>query len=174
MLNRDPSGPLWAVCAYFNPLRWRRRLANFQEVRRRLSVPLLAVELGYAPQFALRSDDAELLLQLPGRDVMWQKERLLNLGLKALPPTCEAVAWLDADLVFGSDDWADRAFRELERSVLVQPFHEIVDLTRDDANSDIGRRPAGRTGLAFEIASGRLAPGDVCTVMPAWSPGHGW
>ena len=36
---------------------------------------------------------------------MWQKERLLNLAVAALPPGCTKVAGLDSDLVFRPRDW---------------------------------------------------------------------
>ena len=32
--------------------------------------------------------------------MLWQKERLLNLALKALPSSCHKVAWLDCDIFF--------------------------------------------------------------------------
>ena len=61
-----------------------------------------------------RSDDADLLVQLRGGDVLWQKERLLNLGLKTLPDGCDKVAWIDGDVLFARPDWAAETARLLE------------------------------------------------------------
>src|SRR5688500_2434422 len=93
-----PSG-LWAITSYFNPLGYQTRLANYRIFRRHLPVPLLTVELGYDGRFELNARDATTLVQVPGGDVMWQKERLLNLGLDALPPACDVVVWRGADLL---------------------------------------------------------------------------
>src|SRR2546429_9079813 len=41
MSSRD--APLWAITCYFNPMGWRRRLANYHAFRRRLSLPLITV-----------------------------------------------------------------------------------------------------------------------------------
>jgi hypothetical protein len=71
-------GGLWAVTAYFNPMGYRRRLTNYKLFRTHLNVPLVAVELAYGPDFELNSHDADILVQLRGRDILWQKERLLN------------------------------------------------------------------------------------------------
>ena len=85
------GGILWAITSYFNPAGYRRRLANFRAFRARLSVPLVAVELAYGPEFELKAGDADILVQIRGRDVMWQKERLLNLALRSLPDSCANV-----------------------------------------------------------------------------------
>src|SRR5947207_7610362 len=122
---------LWAVTCYFNPLDYQRKLANYRVFRERLSVPLVAVELGYGPEFELENDDAEILVQLRGTDVLWQKERLLNLALDALPSGCRNVLWVDCDVVFGRDDLVEHTFRLLDRFVLVQPFSHLLRMPRD-------------------------------------------
>src|SRR5208282_4620990 len=79
----------------------------------------------------LHQGDADLLIQLPCRDVLWHKERLLNLALRRLPPTCRYVAWLDCDVVFTRHDWAEGAREALERNALIQPFRVLRDVPRD-------------------------------------------
>ena len=113
----DPhSKELWAITCYFNPMRYRRRLANFRIFRDRLQLPLVAVELAYGPEFELQAQDAEILIQL--RDdaaVLWQKERLLNVALQALPSSCRKVAWLDCDIFFTAPGWIEDANSLLDR-----------------------------------------------------------
>src|SRR5919204_6369439 len=112
---------LWAITSYFNPMGYRRKLANFKVFREHLTIPLVAVELAYGRDFELGASEAEIIVQLRGGDVLWQKERLLNLALQALPASCRKVAWLDCDLVFASPDWAERTSQLLEQFMLVQP-----------------------------------------------------
>ena len=85
-------------------MRYQRRLANYRSFREHLAVPLITVELSYGAGFDLREGEADVLIQLRGRDVMWQKERLLNVGLGALPSACSKVVWLDCDIIFEGDD----------------------------------------------------------------------
>src|SRR5579863_3245032 len=96
---------LWAITCYFNPAGYRRRLANYRLFREHLIVPLVTIELAYEGNFALDDEDAEILVRLRGKDILWQKERLLNIALNALPNSCRKVAWLDCDIIFGANDW---------------------------------------------------------------------
>ena len=116
------EGPLWGITSYFNPLSSPVRRANYDLFRRRLGIPLVTVELTFGTGFELGADDAEHVVQLRGADVMWQKERLLNIALGALPAECRSVVWLDADVVFDDPAWPEGVERALEDHALVQPF----------------------------------------------------
>ena len=146
---RDPRRPLWAITAYFNPLRYRRRLANYRAFRARLAAPLLTVELAYGAEYELSEGDAEILIQLRGRDVMWQKERLLNLARRHLPAACRKVAWLDCDVLFDRADWADRLGELLDRRPLVQAFRDVRHLT---PNGDPAATAFTQTGVLALVA----------------------
>jgi Sulfotransferase family len=150
---RRLGGSFWAVTTFYNPAGYRSKKQNYDRFRSGLveaGVPLLAVELafGEAP-FELGADDAELLVQLRGGDVMWQKERLLNIGVRRLPDACDKVAWLDADLLFARSDWARETAHLLERYVAVQPFSHSVRLPP----GPLGCEPAM---LPFGAAEGQL------------------
>lgn len=67
-----PASRLWAITSYFNPIGYTRRRANYAEFRRRLTVPLITVELAYDGRFDLPDDAAEILIRVPGKDVIWQ------------------------------------------------------------------------------------------------------
>ena len=135
---------IWALTAYFNPAGYKSRLANYRVFRRRLDVPLVAVELGYGPAFELGPGDAEVLIQLRCPDVLWQKERLLNVGLAALPESVEKVAWLDGDVFFPRRDWAARASALLDAYPLIHLYSRRLNLlpggedaAPDDATSAV-------------------------------------
>src|SRR5215207_1162081 len=124
--------PLWAITSYFNPMRYQRRLANYHTFREHLKVPLLTVELSFgANDFDLQEGEADILIQLRGRDVLWQKERLLNVGLGALPSECTKVVWLACDVIFSEDGWAEEVSGLLDEFVLVQPFSRVHHLPAD-------------------------------------------
>jgi hypothetical protein len=119
------SSPLWAVTSYFNPAGFRRRRENYRVFRDHLDVPLATVELSFNGRFELGPQDAEMLIQINGRDVMWQKERLLNVAVQALPAHCTKVAFLDCDVVFVWPDWASLLSRRLDEVPLAQPFTTV-------------------------------------------------
>ncbi len=136
-------------------MRYQRKLANFRIFRGLLRTPLIAVELSHSFGFELQPGDAEILIQLRGSSVMWQKERLLNLALQALPDDCNNVAWLDCDIIFDASDWADTASSLLERFMLVQPFSQLHRMPREWVPGD-GRPPRSelRNSSPLLIASG--------------------
>ncbi len=119
---------LWAVTCYFNPAGYRRRLENFKAFRKGLAVPLVAVELGHGQRFDLGDSDAEILIQLRSPDVMWQKERLLNIGFAAVPAGVDKVAWLDCDVLLAADDWAESVNRQLDEFNVVHLLRRRVNL----------------------------------------------
>ncbi len=119
---------LWCITSYFNPAGYRSRARNYRVFRQHLDAPLLTVEWSRDGTFELGKDDADILVQVSGGDVMWQKERLLNLALDALPDACRSVAWVDCDVVFASDDWPERTERLLEEVALVQLFSDLHDM----------------------------------------------
>ena len=175
--SRRNADGLWAITAYFNPIRYRRKRANYRIFRQHLGLPLIAVELAYGSDFELADDDAEILIRRRGGDVLWQKERLLNLALQALPDECRKVAWVDCDVVFEAADWAERTCALLDSAKLVQPF---THLHRMPPNWAPGQEATSESdvlnSVPFLIASGM--PTAKCLGTPAsqikCSPGYVW
>jgi hypothetical protein len=172
---------LWGITSYFNPAGYKSRLANYRMFRSRLKVPLLAVELSFSGDFDLRPGDAEILLQISGGDVMWQKERLLNLALAGLPSECDLVAWLDCDIIFGSDDWPERTHQALESFAIVQLYSERCNLLPGAVgdSSSLSAIEMIVPGSAYKFVAGTLQPEDLflagslisgrCTNGLAWA-----
>jgi hypothetical protein len=167
---------LWAITSYFNPAGYRRRRENYRVFRKRLAVPLVAVELAYGSHFELNENDAEILVQLRGGDVLWQKERLLNLALGVLPRHCKNVVWVDCDIVFETDEWPKRVNRLLQDCWILQTFSQAHELRRDAAAEDF--RPAlaefTRDAVPFAIASGVPAVSSLRGSPFTYSRGFTW
>lgn len=124
---------MWAITAYFNPARYQRRLLNYRVFHQHLGIPLLTVELGFAGRYELLAGDATTLIQLPGQDVLWQKERLLNIAIANLPPQVTKVVWLDCDILFERKTWSEVASSLLDDYPIVQAFDEMIRLPRQEA-----------------------------------------
>jgi hypothetical protein len=171
---------LWAIAAYFNPAGSRRRRENYRQFRRHLNLPLLAVEIAYGPDFELGDADADILIRLRGRDVLWQKERLINLALPALPPECSKIVWLDCDLVFAAADWPEAVRRRLDAVALLQPFSHAhlmpAGWVHGDAvppDAEVRHPPAYLIAMgATPEAAVAFTSGDV--VQMNYTPGMAW
>jgi hypothetical protein len=166
---------IWAITSYFNPVGYRRRLVNYRIFRERLGLPLVAVELRGRNGFELGSDDADILIRLTEGDMLWQKERLLNIALRALPADCDAVVWTDCDVIFEEDAWTQRAAALLDRFALVHPFQDAVYLPPEWQPGD-PVPPAGARSVAAFVADG-VPPADCVTHRePAGNgkPGLAW
>lgn len=198
MSRAKPARDLWVVTTYYNPVRWRSRRANFDVFRRRLEAPLLAIEWAPDGRWELGADDAELLLQVSGGDIMWQKERLLAIALARLPAEARALAWLDGDVVFAQPGWAQRTLALLAAADVVQPFDRVTYLDaawtrRCAAEPDL---PVGsmldagletrRSFLDFHAQAGaatarldlgqrfKSAPGGAYAILARPAYGHAW
>jgi hypothetical protein len=156
------SRELWAITSYFNPVGYRQRLENYRLFRQCLQTPLVTVELTFNGTFQLQREDADILVQIHGADVMWQKERLLNLALAALPTTCDRIAWIDCDVIFQDEDWPQRACRALDQYPLVHLFHERHDPPRDVSLDQLRcwDAPATAYSTVYIIAVGQAPTAD--------------
>jgi hypothetical protein len=152
---------LWAITSYFNPMHYERRRTNYYLFRKSLKVPLITVELAYGRDFELVETDADILVQLRGKHVMWQKERLLNLALNALPPDCRKVVWMDCDVFFDSEDWAERVSYLLDHSMLVQAFSDVHHLSpnrgsRETQSPTLFTQPSAVSTIASGVDAAEL------------------
>lgn len=151
--RRDAS--LWAITSYYNPFGFGSRLRNYRRFRERLSVPLVTVELSYRDRFELTPDDADELVQVRGQDILWQKERLLNLALKALPTSCTKLIWMDCDVFVVEDGWPESTCEALERHRVVQPFTVAFEAASDAPPTESGPNAtlSKLTGLVSWLSS---------------------
>ena len=179
--NQHTQQPLWAITSYFNPMRYQRRLANYRSFREHLAVPLLTVELSYGEDFELSEGEAEVLVQLRGGDVLWQKERLLNVALQNLPSECGKVVWVDCDVIFGREDWSEEVSGLLDDFPLVQLFKYVHYLPRDLPPGKVRSEAAmfSRTSVASAIASGLstlacLTQPPESRMQDTYSTGFAW
>lgn len=119
-------GTLWGVVAYFNPTHSPVSLANlnrFSNEARRQGLKLLIVELTFNNSDSEVTDEVgDLVVHLSSDTMLWHKERLLNIGVEALPPECDKVAWLDGDIIFENPDWVAQTIHLLDSYMVLQLF----------------------------------------------------
>lgn len=159
------NAPLWTITSYFNPVGYRSRRQNYRIFRKHVQVPLIAVEHSMTGRFELDDSAADIVIRLDGGDVMWQKERLLNVALDALPGACRAVAWLDCDVVLLDPDWPSNSLAKLEDAILVQPFSSAyeVRLTGKGDRLPVAPVSRARSSFAARYAKKELSPEEIRT-----------
>lgn len=142
---RMRCGDVWAITCYFNPSGFGTKRANYDRFIRGLrrdGVECLTVECAFGDR-AFELPPSPNTLRVRARDVMWQKERLLNLALSRLPASCTKVVWLDCDVLFDRRDWVLATADALDRYAVVQPFDSVVRLpagvTEDDGRGETWR-----------------------------------
>ena len=131
---------LAAITSYYNPEHYVTRRKNYELFRDGMNlsnVPLWTIESAFG------DDEFELtpgprVIQVRGKHVMWQKERLLNELIRALPADIDQIAWLDCDLLFQDPNWGKLTEEKLKASPVVQLFESVV------------RLPAGVTQIPAE------------------------
>ena len=147
MVSRPQVGPLtgtiWGITTFFNPVGYKNKYENyriFREQTKKQSLKLLVVELVFGNQkFELSDDDADMVIRIKGNksNIMWQKEALLNVGLKNLPNDCDKFIWIDCDLVFQNDNWVTETSALLNKYKVVQPYSLIVKTKKAEKIEDI-------------------------------------
>lgn len=127
---------LWVITPYYNPMGYQTRRRNyeiFSRVLRNSGIPLITVECVFGDQkFDL--PESPDVIRLKSESMLWQKERLLNLAISWLPPSCTAVAWLDCDLMFTNPNWAQETVARLHDAAVVQVFETCNRLPQQYAD----------------------------------------
>ncbi|MGE0040894.1 MAG: hypothetical protein AB7H88_05295 [Vicinamibacterales bacterium] len=141
--SAPPTRDFWGLTAFFDTSASPLVLANLHRTSQRVrqqGLPLAIVELAFddAP-YRVPDAWADLVVRRRSRAVLWQKERLLNLGVAELPAACRFVAWIDGDVLFENDDWVAQTRAALERAPVVQPFTVAAWLDEGATTAPEGR-----------------------------------
>lgn len=128
----DCPGDLAVITCHFNPLHYKTRLRNFDVFLRPFhgsGIPLYVVE--QTTEGSLFEIAAPDVMRIRGGNIMWQKERLLNLLINKIPKRYSKIVWIDADILFTNSRWAVDTSRLLDDYAVVQPFESAVRLPPD-------------------------------------------
>ena len=162
--QRQSADDLAVVCCHFNPVHYRSRLRNYHQFAAAFAgsdVRLLTVELAFGDDpWELPAGDR--ILQIRTRDVMWQKECLLNRGIgELIDEGYEKIAWVDADVWFHDPAWPVHASIALEDHRLIQLFESVHRV------QPIGPPQVKRGSAARFCTTGRID-------TELFTPGYGW
>lgn len=136
---------LYGITTYFNPCNYQSRIDNlilfYESIIDTLQGNLIIVELQLPGNLRLANYiNTPNTITLNDKEVLWQKEALLNIGVDNLPDDCDNVVWLDCDILFDNNrDWVKQTNDLLTSYKMVQPFKiaaKLDEYTRDVVNID--------------------------------------
>jgi len=171
---------IWAITTFYNPIHYQSRLENYRQFRQYLQLQLCTIEHSLNGSYELEENDADILIHITSRDLLWQKERLLNFALTKLPQDAKIIVWLDCDVIFSNKCWYSELRSSLQKSNVVQCYSELVDLNKNaDVQDYIGKtiQPNGISVAsivktnAVHLNSSNLINGEI---MRSASPGGAW
>ncbi|WP_145195235.1 hypothetical protein [Thalassoglobus polymorphus] len=148
------------IAVHFNPERYHLPVRNYFEWRHslgRMERNLITVELSFDGHFTIHDS-----IKLHGGplNVLWQKERMINIGLQHLPDHVKYVAWIDHDMVFDNQSWPEDAIKLLQTLDVVQLFETMTYL--DNGRSETSTRIGAVAGYLGEVdKKNTSAPGGA-------------
>ena len=166
---------LAAVTCFFNPCGYKKPVDNYDAFASLLDeqrVPLFTIELAIGDDpFYLAASINTRRVRVPAGNVMWFKERLFNLAVPTIPSRYTKLAFLDSDIEFDDDNWAERTASLLDSKVLAQPFSQGLWLNEDGDASKITPGVLSQ----FVQGQGSLTPDTFMDSHPgfAWA-GQRW
>jgi Glycosyl transferase family 2 len=125
---------LHVFTARSNPLGWVAPHRNWVRFARHMvesGVVLTVVECAYGEAPFECEMDGVRHIGVRAKTRGWNKENLLNLGIQRTPEA-KYIAWIDADVIFRRDDWAEATVKALQHYDIVQPWSDAYDLGPND------------------------------------------
>ncbi len=123
------------VCAYFNPNHYKSRYVNYMSFItgiRNSKIRHLTIEAAFGEdEFEL--SNSPNIIKVRARDVMWQKEALLNIGAKKLiKEGYKKIIFADADVIFLDKEWPDKISKALDKHDVCQCFSTYSHNEKND------------------------------------------
>lgn len=160
-----PVTNLAAITCYFNPSQCPRQRDNALVFLQHINVPTWVVELSFDGKWDIPQSDRVIRISGEPQQLLWQKECLLNIAEQHVPPEFDAIAWIDADLIFMDNDWSKKTLECLSDNHVCQPWsycyerHPLQPLSKVD-------KPA----CTMAFATGAYNYND----FSKWHPGFAW
>lgn len=184
----DDEVCICALATHFNPTLSARRHKNFHLFAQKLrqqGVYLITVEL-YADSPLLNGSEVSdfyrsiQLDNYTAKYPLWQKERLLNVGLELLdspemPVSCKNVAWIDGEILFKNDKWVESTCEALESNfTAVQPYEYASKPPRRQCDALIQRAEKKRGKISFPSVKNKAFDFEDRGEKPKELTGYAW
>jgi GR25 family glycosyltransferase involved in LPS biosynthesis len=137
--KRDSSikPKLAVLTTFFNPKNYINLRYNYLKFSEKIKekADLFPIELSFNGEFFIE-DENVIRIEGSQDNILWQKERLLNIALENLPKEYTNVAWIDCDIIFENENWVDEVNEKLNE---YKVLHLFENAKRLDENGKIDR-----------------------------------
>jgi hypothetical protein len=137
--KRDSSikPKLAVLTTFFNPKNYINLRYNYLKFSEKIKekADLFPIELSFNGEFFIE-DENVIRIEGSQDNILWQKERLLNIALDNLPKEYTNVAWIDCDIIFENENWVDEVNEKLNE---YKVLHLFENAKRLDENGKIDR-----------------------------------
>ena len=167
---------LHVVTAIANPVRWHSRIKLYRDFERHMldsGVHLTVVECAYGErphELAGTPHVQHVPVRASGRNMVWNKESLLNIGVHH-NPNAKYFATIDADILFRRGNWAAETVHALQHYPAVQPWSDCYDLGPNGEHL-LAHRAFAR--LFYEGKPLIQGPGAYASTSQFGHPGYAW
>ncbi len=130
-VNYGGGGDIAVITCHFNWAGFKRPSQNFNRFLRRMAtdnIPVFGVE-AVLPDETPHSRGMKGWKQVvadPTCQILFQKERMLNMAAAMVPQQYRKIAYLDADVDFSNPTWLKETSALLDHFMFVQPFDSAV------------------------------------------------
>lgn len=145
--NNDTS--LAIITALFNPCHYISHQYNYLEFKKHIEQfgDLFTAEISFNGKF-LSPTKNSVHIKGSNNNILWQKERLLNIALESLPKIYKNIAWIDCDIIFDDPLWHKQLLCLLQDYKIV---HLFKNATRENIFSEsiLNNISQGVSGFAW-------------------------
>ncbi len=156
---------LAVITTFFNPNNYINIQSNYLTFSKKIKekCDLFTIELSFDDNFFI-NDENVIRIKGDKKNILWQKERLLNILLEKVPKEYTNVAWVDCDIIFENPNWVDEVNENLKKYKILHLYENAKRL-----NSD------GRIGLTSKsIIKRSLEINHVEDNLSKGIPGFAW
>lgn len=136
-LRQKVNNKLAILTSFYNPCNYTSIKYNAITFLRHIKkyADIFIAELSFDKKFFIEHSNC-IRVNGDESNILWQKERLLNILLDRLPKEYTDVAWVDSDLIFKDEFWVERVYEELSRYKILQLFSSTYRLRADNSVID--------------------------------------
>lgn len=132
---------LAVITSFFNPNNYINIKYNYLKFSEKIKekADLFPIELSFNNEFFIEDSN---VIRINGNEnnILWQKEKLLNIALENLPKEYTNVAWIDCDVLFENENWVNEVNEGLKNYKVLQLYEKAKRL---DEKGDIERISEG-------------------------------
>lgn len=124
------------ITCYFNISNSKNVKQNYIKFRQNFKLPITTVELAFNDQDFFIEDSIKI--RGNNNNLLWQKERLLNIAISSFSNKPDAIIWIDCDILFHDETWIQKTIKQLENYPVVQLFSEVFENYNNIKNNNFG------------------------------------